>query len=81
MATLWQMEEKIVSFLVLLRKVCLEENRIYKVIKTCITMACECVFFKQKLKGLHCGIRQREQMWRGNITLFSSSQRYDHVDC
>ena len=37
-------------------------------------MPCKCVFFKQKLKDLHCGIRQREQIQRGNIILFSPAK-------
>lgn len=73
----WQLcgkwEIKITSFLWLLRKVitCLvwerKTNRIYKVIITHAVIPHRRVFFKQKLKGLHCGIRQRGQVWRDNI--------------
>lgn len=52
----------------------LGESRIYKALIACVIMPCKCIFFKQKLRGLHCAIRQRGQVPRGNVILFGPAE-------
>lgn len=74
MAALWQVGDKNIFFPLTVQEGMhmsglreKQTNRIYKVIIICVIIPHRCVFFKQNLKGLHCGIRQREQVWRDNI--------------